>query len=323
MDFLPWLVGLVALLLLSRLFMIRIGARALYHSLQPPRRVAGRLNELKAEAPLAITWLGHATVLIQLGERFVLTDPVLFDHIGRLQRRLVEVGVAPEHLPAIDLTFVSHPHLDHLDSGSLRNVPGDGAVVTPHGVGRRLPRGLPFGERFGLGIGQSTSYRGLRVTVVGAKHWGGRWGLDGLWDRACGGLVIEGNGFVVYYAGDTAYDGELFREIGRRWNIDVALLPVGPYRPRWIMRRNHLDADDVLRAFDDLRARHMIATHHSTFIQSYDRLHAPRREFAALVRERVDGNRIHIPFFGRQLLFARQDGRLIVTAERGPTELFE
>jgi L-ascorbate metabolism protein UlaG (beta-lactamase superfamily) len=322
-SWISWLAGLAVAFGFSRLLMIRIGARSLLHSLRPMRRVAGRLDEARGDAPLAVTWLGHSTVLLQVGERFVLTDPVLFDRVGRLQRRLVEVGLALERLPRIDLTVVSHSHLDHLDQPSLRATPGDGALVTPRGVGKHLSRALPFAERIELDAGRSAEFRGVKVTVVRAKHWGGRWGVDGAWDKSCGGFVFEKDGFVVYYSGDTGYDGELFREVGRRWSIDVALLPVGPYRPRWVMKRHHLDAPAVLRAFDDLRARHLMAVHHSTFIQSYDPLHAPRREFAELARRRPDADRIHIPFFGRQLLFDRRDGRLLIAGERGPTELHE
>ncbi len=320
---LSWLAGLALALVLSRLFLMRIGSRALYHSLRPMRRVAGRLDDPRADAPLAVTWLGHSTALLQFGERFVLTDPVLFDRIGRMQRRLVQVGLAPEHLPPIDLTVISHSHLDHLDRRSLRAVPGRGVIVTPRGVGRHLPRALPFAERLDLAADQSAEAHGVKVTVAPARHWGGRWGVDGLWDKGAGGFVFEADGFVVYYAGDTRYDGEMFRALGRRWNIDVALLPVGPLEPAWIMRRHHLDCADVLRAFDDLRARHLIAVHHSTFVQSTDPLHAPRRKFAALASERPDADRLHIPFFGRQLQFERVEGRLVMTGERGPTELFE
>ncbi|HPQ69179.1 MAG TPA: MBL fold metallo-hydrolase [bacterium] len=313
-----WPALAVGLLLFSRIFMVRITWRAAVQSLRPARKVPDRLTDLRVDNPAAVTWLGHATALVQLGDAFILTDPVLKDRIGAVQRRLVEPGVDPAHLPPIDLTVISHAHLDHLDLPSLRAVPGHGIIVAPHGVARHLPRELPFAQIVELKVGESYTHRGVTVTVTGAKHWGGRAGVDGLWDRACGGFYFAAEAGTVFYAGDTGYDAELFAQIGRVQPPDIALIPLGPSRPRWVMRMNHLGAADALRVFDDLRAGHFVAVHHSTFIHSTDPPHEPRHEFLALAAGRPDAARIHVPFYGEQLLFAREGERLTLAGRRGP-----
>jgi len=317
-DWWFWPALAAGLLLFSRIFMVRIAWRAAVLSLRSARKVPDRLTVLRVEQPAAVTWLGHATALVQLGDAFILTDPVLKDRIGTVQRRLVEPGVDPAHLPPIDIVVISHAHLDHLDLPSLRLVTGRGVIVAPHGVAKHLPRDLPFAQIIERKVGESYEHRGVTVTVTGARHWGGRAGVDGLWDRACGGFSFRAAAGTVFYAGDTGYDAELFAQIGRGQPPDIALIPLGPARPRWAMRMNHLGPADALRVFDDLRAGHFVAVHHSTFIHSTDPPHEPRREFLALAAQRPDAARIHVPFYGEQLLFTRAGERLTFAGRRGP-----
>lgn len=313
-----WPALIAGLLLFSRMFMVRITWRAAVQSLRPAQQVPGRLTGLRSSHPPAVTWIGHATAVVQLGDAFILTDPILMDRVGRVQRRLVEPGVAPAHLPPIDITVISHAHLDHLDLPSLRAVSGNGILVAPHGVAKHLTQDLPFARIVELKVGESVVHRGVEVTVTGAKHWGGRAGVDGLWDRACGGFYFAAAAGTVFYAGDTGYDPELYVDLGRRRPPDIALLPLGPVRPRWVMRLNHLDAAQTLRVFDDLRAEHLVAVHHSTFIHSIDPPHEPRQEFISLAAQHPAAARLHVPFFGEQLLFARDGERLTLAGRRGP-----
>jgi len=303
---------------ISRLFMIRISWRIFWQSRIPSRELTARLAEARAAEPLTVTWLGHATSLIQIGSRFILLDPLLFDHIGRLQRRLVQAGMDPQNLPPIDLTAVTHGHLDHLDWPSLKAIRGGGGLVVPRGLAKYMPAKPPYSTIVELRNYQSYESAGIKITAVPAKHWGGRYGVDGLWARAYCGFVLEADGFTIYYAGDSGPQEPMFREIGRRWKIDVAILPLGPEQPRWIMRINHMNGKKVLHAFETLGAAHLIPVHHSTIIQSYDPLGEPRRSFSEMIKSRPDADAIHLLFFGQQASFDRRGGRLVHTGVRGP-----
>ena len=168
---------------------------------------------------LRLTYVGHATVLIEIDGLRILTDPILRARVGPLRRR----GQTPDpaDLGSIDAVLVSHAHPDHFDRSSLRAVVGDPVVVVPHGLGRAAARtGRNWRE---LGVDETFEFCGVRVTGVLARH--GRWQLH----RAARpiGYLIEGSS-SVYFAGDTALFPEMRLLAGR---ADIALLPVGRWGP--------------------------------------------------------------------------------------------
>jgi len=222
-----------------------------------------------------LTWLGHASWLVQLGGQSLLVDPVLGDSISVVIRRN---GVAPlgaKALPPIAAQLVSHNHYDHMDAPSLR------AVGAPVIVGlenaRLVGGGLPTTE---LGWWDAVDVGGVRVTYVPSQHWSRRSLADSnraLW----GGFVIESGGVSIYHSGDTAYF-EGFAEIGRRFpRLDAALLPIGAYDPQWFMSKQHMNPAEALRAFRDLGARRVVAMHWGTFKLTDEQLDEP----PALFRE--------------------------------------
>jgi L-ascorbate metabolism protein UlaG (beta-lactamase superfamily) len=222
-----------------------------------------------------LTWLGHASWLVQLGGQSLLIDPVLGDAITVVIRRNGEPPLRAEALPPIAAQLVSHNHYDHMDAPSLR------AVGAPVIVGlenaRLIGHGLPAAE---LGWWDSADVGGVRVTYVPSQHWSRRNLTDSnraLW----GGFVLESGGLSIYHSGDTAYfDG--FAEIGRRFpGIDAALLPIGAYDPAWFMSKQHMNPADALRAFQDLGARRLVAMHWGTFKLTDEPLDEP----PALFRE--------------------------------------
>ena len=231
----------------------------------------GVLNPLVPGARLSAVWVGHATVLLQLDDRWVLTDPVFSDTVGQLSNRLVKPGLTPEQLPDLDVVLISHMHFDHLSLSSLDLIehhiktlvlPEGGAVYVPSS--RVLPTELPLGESF--------EQDGLRVTATAAAHNGWRYGFDGAWmSTSFGGYVIEYRGTSVYFAGDTAFDREAFSAVARRFpHLDLALLPIAPIEPRDFMHRHHTDPAEALAAFELLGARHLLPIHFDTFINSFD-----------------------------------------------------
>jgi L-ascorbate metabolism protein UlaG (beta-lactamase superfamily) len=207
-----------------------------------------------------LTWLGHASWLVQLDGLSLLVDPVFSERIGPGIVRHVPVAMAPDALPAIDLQLVTHNHRDHLDLPSVRK------------VGRPLVAGAGMASFFAgeglacteLGWWESTRLGAVTIHFVPSHHWSRR-GLNDENETLWGGFVIEGSSARLYHSGDTAYfDG--FGEIGRRLGpIDAALLPIGAYAPAWFMQRQHMNPEEAVQAFEDLGARRFVAMHFGTF----------------------------------------------------------
>ncbi len=238
--------------------------------------------------PARVTWLGHASFLVQLDGVSLLVDPALMPAIFGGVSRNVPPGVRLEQLPPIDAVLVSHGHYDHLDLPTLVRV--GAPVVAGLGLERYFrDRGLFATE---LGWWSSTTVRGVRVTFVPAQHWSRR-GLADTNRTLWGGFVIEGTRATVYHSGDTAsFSG--FAEIGARFPaIDAALLPIGAYDPAWFMEPQHLNPEQALQAFAALGARTFVAMHWGTFKLTDEPLDEPPRRLEAerrrlgLARERV------------------------------------
>jgi L-ascorbate metabolism protein UlaG (beta-lactamase superfamily) len=207
-----------------------------------------------------LTWLGHASWLVQLDGVSLVIDPVLGETIPGFIRRNVAPGVPVEGLPEVAASLVSHNHYDHLDLPTLKRI---GAPVV---AGRGTPRNL---GRSGLACTEldwwgSTRVGPVTVHFVPAQHWSRR-GLNDINESLWGGFVLEGSSARVYHSGDTAYF-EGFTEIGRRFpGLDAAMLPIGAYDPGWFMERQHMNPEQAVRAFTDLKARHFLAMHWGTF----------------------------------------------------------
>ncbi|WP_437544921.1 MBL fold metallo-hydrolase [Sorangium sp. So ce367] len=222
-------------------------------------------------AGVSVLWVGHATVLIRMGERYVLTDSVFSHTVGMLSPRLVEPGMPVNEVPKLTATLVSHPHFDHLSFSSLDAL-GErtGTLLVPPGILDYLPR-FPFQER-GLGTWSSIVLDAVKITAVPLLHPGGRYGLDeSSCDDCATGFVLEHNGWTIYFGGDTAYSPTHFEETHRRFpRIDLAILPICPIAPRDFMRKTHMDPGEALRAYRILGARWMMPIHFDTFINSDD-----------------------------------------------------
>jgi N-acyl-phosphatidylethanolamine-hydrolysing phospholipase D len=238
-----------------------------------PRKIEHKIvHAERRDARLAVLWVGHATVLVQMDDRFILTDPVFTSTVGEFSPRLVEPGIEPQHLPPISVVAVSHLHLDHLSYDSLEALKDKIAVVLlPPGGRENLPR-YNFETRE-LGRWQSYERQGLRVTAVPVRHVGGRWMIDKPWNpRSFTGYVFEYHGLTVYFGGDTVFDAAGFAATRRRFEtIDLALLPICPAEPQGFMQRAHMNPEQALDALTILGARRMVPIHFDTFINSDDR----------------------------------------------------
>jgi L-ascorbate metabolism protein UlaG (beta-lactamase superfamily) len=223
---------------------------------------------------LRVTFVNHATTLIQLDGMNILTDPVWSDRVSPLPfagpRRHRPPGIRFQDLPPIDLVLVSHNHYDHLDVPTLKRLTR-ASIITPLGNAALLRRhGLTAKE---LDWWQSAG----PVTVVPSHHFSAR----GLSDRNCNlwsGFVIASQHGNVYFAGDTGW-GDHFSQIADRFEpIRLALLPIGAYLPRWFMRYAHIEPAEAVRAHFVLRAQTSVAMHFGTFELGDDGQFEPVRD---------------------------------------------
>jgi L-ascorbate metabolism protein UlaG (beta-lactamase superfamily) len=250
----------------------RFMARAVTQMGSPIISTPQKLSSPLLDDPeLAILWAGHATVLVQIRDKVFITDPNFTTTVGMVMRRKVEPGLDPASLDRVDYTLISHLHFDHFSYGSLDQLPQDGVLLLPQGS-------LPYTPAFGyremreLKPWETFEEDGVRITAVPVQHFSGRYGFDSFWmrDRGYTGYVVQYQGTTVFFGGDTGYHPELFREIGRRFAIDVAMLPIAPIEPRDFMQRYHLDPAEALQVFEDVGARILVPIHHSTFVQGFD-----------------------------------------------------
>jgi len=237
---------------------------------RPPERVG--------DQTLRVTFINHATMLIQLDGLNVLTDPIWSDRTSPVSwagpKRHRPPGICFDDLPPIDVVVVSHNHYDHLDLPTLRRLElrDHPRILTPLGNGALM-------RRYGIegAIELDWWQRNDRITLVPARHFCARAISDrdrNLW----GGFVISGSAGNVYFAGDTGW-GAHFAEIGERFApIRAALLPIGAYLPRWFMQPVHIDPAQAVDAHLALGARTSIPMHYGTFALGDDGIDDPLRD---------------------------------------------
>lgn len=219
---------------------------------------------------LLITNIGHATFLVQMANLNILTDPVFSQRAAPLQwlgpKRVVNPGVSITDLPTIDIVFISHNHYDHLDKSSVLYLAKAHPVtfVVPLGVQRQLRRWGIKSPIVELDWWQAHLVGKCKIVAVPAQHWSRR-GIFDMNKTLWMGGIIESNDFSVFFAGDTGF-GKHFSDIKERFErIDVGLLPIGSYKPRAIMKHQHMDPKEGIAAHQLLNTRYMIPIHYDVF----------------------------------------------------------
>ncbi len=244
----------------------------------------------------AVTWIGHATVLAQLGGLNVLTDPIFsvraspFGFVG--PKRHQPPGLALAELPHIDLVLVSHNHYDHLDAPTIQALnaqPGGPPVfVVPLGL-KAWMTGHGVAGAVELDWWQEHAVRGVDVALVPAQHWSAR-GLGDRMKTLWGGFAVFAPDCHLFFPGDTGYSRD-FVDIRARYaerqsaaaggGFDIALIPIGAYEPRWFMTEQHVNAQEAVKVHRDVNAKRSLGVHWGTFELTDEALDEPPRSLAA------------------------------------------
>ncbi len=216
-----------------------------------------------------ILFVNHSTFLIQMNGLNILTDPVWSERVSPFTfagpKRQRPPGIAFNLLPKIHLVLLSHNHYDHLDKETVKNLlrEHNPEFIVPLGV-KKMLSGMNIKKVTELDWNESLMNTGISIKATPAIHFSGR----GFFDRDrtlwCGYIL---DGFKkVYFVGDTAYDENLFRKTAsENLNIDLAIIPIGAYKPQWFMSRIHTNPTEAVKIHRFLSPKQSIATHFGTF----------------------------------------------------------
>jgi len=251
--------------------------------------------DLPEAGKIRVTWIGHASFLIQFSTHSVIIDPNWAQWHGIVKRQR-EPGLALETMPLVDLVMVTHAHFDHLHKKSLRNLSSRSGIVVPQGSGSLVKR-LGFQSVHEMEVWDEQEFEGLRVLHTPCSHWGARFIHDTY--RNYGGYSISCGDQSVFHCGDSAYfDG--FKEIGSRAAPDVALLPIGAYEAP-SGRDVHMNPEEAVQAFFELNAGVLIPMHYGTFTLGNEPLSEPVERLLAEADRLGVSDRVIVPTEGEAI----------------------
>lgn len=247
-----------------------------------------------------LTWIGHATVLLQLDGQNILTDPHFSERASPVQwagpRRVIQPGLSIEDLPPIDMVLISHNHYDSLDADTIENLlrrkGGEKTIFF-------VPLGLKnWFESHGaarvieLDWWEQRRENGLNIIALPVQHWSKR-ALFAKNDTLWAGWAVTSDHFRFFFCGDSGY-APAFKEIGtKRGPFDLAAIPIGAYEPRWFMKYHHVSPEEALQIHQDIQSKKSVAIHWGTFILTDEPLDEP----PVRLRKALEENNISLDTF--------------------------
>lgn len=279
-----------------------------WHEQGPGRVPQMRADRKKIREPdetkAQFTWLGHSTVLVQYRGVNILTDPIFSERCSPVPflgpRRVTPPALQIEELPTIHYVLISHNHYDHLDRATVRALGNEPQWLAPLGIGQWLHKAGIDRERVQeFDWWQEAEWGEVRVTATPSQHWSGR-GFNDRYRTLWASWHVQIADFSLWFAGDTGYNPRQFTEIGAQLPAaDLALIPIGAYKPREFMKKSHVNPEEAVQIFLDTGARYAIGVHWATFQLSAEDIDAPIRELAAARRKLgLDAGRFEAPVLG-------------------------
>jgi L-ascorbate metabolism protein UlaG (beta-lactamase superfamily) len=220
-----------------------------------------------------VTWIGHATVLLQTEGINILTDPQFSERASPVQwlgpQRVVPPALRIEQLPPVDYVLISHNHYDSLDTDSVKALHarpnGDKTVFVVPLKLKAWFANEGISNVVELDWWQKKQFKNITITAVPAQHWSKR-SMIGQNQTLWAGFVVTSPSLNFYFAGDTGYYQPMFLEIGEKLGpFDLAAIPIGAYEPRWFMKSKHINPDESVKVHRDIQASKSIAIHWGTF----------------------------------------------------------
>ena len=225
-------------------------------------------NFRENKGQISITWLGHASFLIKLGNEFILTDPFLTKTAGPMRglgpNRYINPGIDIENLPKIDTILISHNHYDHLDSSTLKKINNKEniKIICPLNLSETIIK-LGYKNVFELDWHKEKNFINYKIISVPAYHWSRRLGQkynSTLWS----GYMIQFNNKKIYFSGDTAY-GTMFTKIGKLYGpFNLSIVPIGAYEPRSMMKASHCTPEEAVEITSMLGSKNILGMHWGT-----------------------------------------------------------
>jgi len=241
-------------------------------------------------ARLQVTWVGHATVLVQYGGLNILTDPVFSDRASPFKRvgpkRYSQPGLSIDQLPELDLVLLSHNHYDHFDVASLTALGNAPRYILPLKNGALLEKAGVTPDRYSEMDWDDTTLHGdVKITHIPSNHWSSRTTKDRkemLW----GGYILEfGDGYRFYFVGDTGWNEALYTEMGEiHGGIDFGLIPIGAYDPRDFMRNSHCNPEEAVQIMQVMGVKKALAIHWGTFVLTAEPVDEPPVRLASALK---------------------------------------
>ncbi len=244
------------------------------------------------EGGIRISYIGHATVLLQVDGINIITDPVwskrasLFQFIG--PKRVIDPGVKFDDLPKIDLVLISHNHYDHMDKHTIEKLVtrDNPKFIVPLGNDTIIKSFASKVNVEGLDWFGSSEYESLVINVVPAVHWSSRFVVDrnkALWS----GFVIESSAGNIYFSGDTGFEsGKIYDLVRDKFgDMKLSLIAVGAYEPRAFMKTAHNNPDDGMKVFNKLNSEYGVAVHHGVFQLSDEGIEEQLQDFSRALKE--------------------------------------